>query len=53
MDVIVHTYKIPSIGTLAEEKVKNQTRLELDMYFEQLMCIATNAYLQMSVDTMY
>lgn len=41
MDVIVCMHVIPSIGTFTEEKKKNQVQLELDMYFDELMCIAT------------
>ena len=43
MDVIVHMHAIPFIGTLTKAKTKNQVRLELDMYFDQLMRIATSA----------
>jgi len=53
MDVILCTHVIPSINTLIEVKEKNQVRLELDMYVEQLMHIATSKDLQMSVDTMH
>ena len=53
MDFIVHMHAIPSIGTLTEEKSKNQVRLELKLYFKQLMCIAASANLQMSVDIMH
>lgn len=53
MDVIVHTHAIPSIGTLIVAKEKNQVQLELDMYFEQLMHIATSADFHMNVDTMH
>ena len=53
MDVIVHAHEIPSIGTLIEGKAKSQVRLELDMYIDQLMHIATNADLQMSTETMH
>lgn len=45
MDVIVCMHVIPSIGTLAEEKLKNQVQLELDMYFDQLIRVATSANL--------
>ena len=39
--------------TLTKAKSKNQVRLELDMYVEQLMRIATNADLQMRENTMH
>ena len=53
MDVVVHTHVIPSIGTLTEAKTKAQVRLELDSYFDELMCIATNVDLVISADTMH
>lgn len=43
MDVIMRMHTIPSIGTLTEAKSKNQVWLELDMYFDELMCVATSA----------
>jgi len=42
MDVIVYTHVIPSIGTIVVAKAKNQVRLLLDMYLEQLIRVATN-----------
>lgn len=53
MDVIVHMHAIPSIGTFTEEKTENQVRLELDMYFDELMRIATNTDLEINADTMH
>lgn len=53
MDAIVCTHAIPSIGTLTEVKTKNQVRLELDMYFDEFMRIATNADLEINADTMH
>lgn len=47
MYVIVRTHGVPSIDILTEAKSKNQVRLELDMYFDELMHVAT------SVDTMH
>lgn len=46
-------HAIPSIGTITEVKEKNQVQLELDMYFKQLMSIATSADIQMSANTMH
>lgn len=53
MDVIVQMHVIPSIGTLTEANSKNQVRLELDMYFDDLMCVATSANLEISANTMH
>ena len=53
MDVVVHTHVISSIGTLTKEKIKAQVQLELDTYFDELMCIATSANLAISADTMH
>jgi len=39
-DVMARKYGTPSIGTLTQAKEKNQIRLELDMYFDQLMLMA-------------
>ena len=44
---------MPSIDILTEVKTKNQVRLELDMYFDQLMRIATNADLEISTYTIH
>jgi len=53
IDDVVHAHVIPSTGTLTKAKTKNQVRLELDKYFEDLMCIATSEDLVISVDTMH
>jgi len=42
MDVILHMHAISSIDTLTKAKTKNQFWLELDMYFDKLMRIATS-----------
>ena len=42
MDVVVHAHAIPSIGTLTQAKTKVHVLLELDSYFDELMCIATS-----------
>lgn len=53
MDVIVHTHMILSFGTLTEAKSKNQFRTELDMYFDELMRVATSADLEINIHTMH
>jgi len=52
MDVVVHAHVIPSIGTLTQAKTKAQVQLELDSYFDKLMCIATSSDLAISADIM-
>jgi len=49
---MVRKYGIPLIGILIEAKEKNQVRLELDTYFDHLMPMATNIYLQVSANNM-
>jgi len=53
MDVVVHEHAIPSIGTLTEVKKKNQVWLEMDTYFDELMCIAIKIDLVINTDTMH
>lgn len=53
VDVTVRTHAIPFIGTLTTTKRNNQVRLELSMYFDELMCLATNTHLEISADTMH
>lgn len=53
MDIVVRVHVILSIGTLTKENTKNQVRLELDMYFNELMRIATSADLAISIDIMH
>ena len=53
MDVVVHTHAIPSHGTLTQVKTKKQVRLELDLYFDELMCTATSPNLPISADIMH
>lgn len=53
MDVVVHAHLIPSIGTLTQVKIKAQVRLELDLYFDKLMHIATSPDLLISADIMH
>ena len=53
MYVIVCTHTIPYIGTLTKAKSKNQVRLELDMYFDELMHVATIADLENNTNTMH
>ena len=52
MDVIAHMQAIPSIGTITEAKSKKQVQLELDMYFDELMHIATGTNLEINANTM-
>ena len=53
MDVVVHTHAIPSIGNLTQVKIKEHVSLELDSYFDELMCRATSPNLLISVETMH
>lgn len=53
MNVILHTHVIPSIDTLTKVKTKSEERLKLDMYFDQLICVATRAELEINKDTMH
>lgn len=53
MDVIVCMHAITSIGTLTKVKTKNTVWLELDMYFDQVMRVATNVDLEITADTMH
>jgi len=53
MDVVVHAYSIPSIGRLTEAKKNNQERLELDMYFNELMHIAINIDMAINTDIIH
>jgi len=50
MDVIVQTHTIPSLGTLTQAKIKKQVRQELDLYFDELICTATNPTFSISAD---
>jgi len=52
MDAIVCMHAIQSVGTLIEVNKKNQVRLEMDMHFDQLICIATSVDWQMSIGVM-
>lgn len=49
----MHMHAIPSTGTLTEAISKNHVRVELDMYFHELMCIATSADMEISANTMH
>lgn len=51
-DVVVHAHVIPSIGTLTHMKTKVQVQLDLDSYFDEFMCIATNRDFPMSANVM-
>ncbi len=53
MDVVVHAHTIPYIGTLPKSKTKAQVRLELDLYINDLMCIATSLDLHITVNIMH
>jgi len=53
MDIFVRAYVIPYIGTLTKVKTKAQVWLVLDMYFDELMCIATILDLVIKEDTMH
>jgi len=53
MDVVVCEHAIPSIGTLIQVKTKAQVRLELDLYFKELMFIATSPDFPIKVDIMH
>jgi len=53
LDVPVRKYDTLLIGALIEAKEKNQVRLELDAYFDQLLLTTTKANLQVSIDNMW
>jgi len=53
MDVVVGENAIASIGTLTQVKTKAEVRLELDSYFDKLMCIATSPHFSISADLMH
>lgn len=53
MDVVVCTHVIPSIGNLNQAKKKKQVWLELDSYFNELMCITTSSDFPISANIMH
>lgn len=54
MDVmIVHMHVIPPIWHTHQSKDKKKVWLKLNMYFDKLMCMVTNTYLEISIDTMH
>ena len=53
MHVIVCTHVIPPVWHTHQGKDKKQVQLELNMYFDKLMLMATNTCLESSVDTMH
>lgn len=53
MEDVMHTYAIPSLGTLTEAKTKKQVQQELDSYFNELMRVATSPDFPISVDIMH
>lgn len=46
-------HTIPSICTLTKAMSKNQVRIELDMYFDELMRVATNTDSEISAHSMH
>ena len=52
MGGVVHAHMIPSIEILTQGKTKAHVQLELDSYFDELMCIATYPNLVISTNTM-
>ena len=53
MDVVVRAHVIPSIGTLTEAKTKNQVRLEMKTYIDELMHIALCVDLAINANAMH
>jgi len=53
MHVIVHTDAIPPIWHTHRCEDKKQVQLELNMYFNKLMCAATNTCLEINTYTMH
>lgn len=53
MHVIIHTHDIPPIRHTHQGKDKKQVQLELNMYSNKLMHIATDTCLESSVETMH
>jgi len=48
----MRNYGTSSIGTLIEAKGKNQVKMELNAYFDQLMPTTTTVYFQVITDNM-
>jgi len=48
----MHTHAIPSPRTLTQLKVKKQVWQDLDLYFDDFMCIATNLNFLISANIM-
>jgi len=53
MDVVVHAHAIPFIGTLTKVNTKGQLQLKIGSYFDELMCIANIADLEIRANTMH
>lgn len=53
MDVVVCPHAITSIWTLTQAKTKAHVHLELDTYFDELICIATSPNLSINADTIH
>lgn len=52
LDVVVRMHKILSIKTVTQAMRRNQVMLDVDKYIGQLMRVATNDDLQLSIDSM-
>lgn len=50
---MVIKYGTSSIGMLTKAKEKNPSKLQIDVYFDQLMLMATNANFQFIADKMH
>ena len=48
----MHTHAIPPLGKLTQVKTKKQVQQELELYFDELMCIATSLDLPNSENIM-
>ena len=53
MHVIVRTHAIQPIQHTHQGEHKKQVQLELNMYFDKLMCMTTITHLKISTDNMH
>ena len=53
MDVIERTHAIPPIWYTHWGEDKKQVCLELNLYFDKLMCMVTSTQMEISIDTMH
>ena len=53
MHVIFHTHAIPPVWHTHRAEDKKQVWLELNIYFDNLMCMVTSIHLEINTDTMH